>query len=126
MEISNFLASFWGYFLAILALIFLLGDKKLLEELLKSVNDKIFKLLIGFIALTFGLLTVISHNIWVADWRAVITIFGWLSLAKGVMLLAFPEFLDQQIVILKDHIVVTKILLFICVLIGGWLVWIGN
>jgi hypothetical protein len=37
-----------------------------------------------------GLLIVVSHNIWVKDYRVVITIFGWLSLVKGIAYMAFP------------------------------------
>ena len=44
----------------------------------------------GIIALLFGLLIVLTHNVWVVGWPAVITIFGWLGLIKGAWLLVFP------------------------------------
>lgn len=44
----------------------------------------------GFIALILGMLLVHYHNIWHKDWTVLITIVGWASLLKGIMLIAFP------------------------------------
>ena len=38
-----------------------------------------------------GLVVVIFHNLWVADWRLIITVFGCLVLIKGVVLIVFPD-----------------------------------
>jgi hypothetical protein len=40
--------------------------------------------------LVAGMAMVHYHNIWVRDWRVFITIFGWVTLIKGVFLLIFP------------------------------------
>jgi hypothetical protein len=48
--------------------------------------------LTGFAAVIIGLLIVNYHNIWVKDWTVLITIMGWLALTKGVLIIAFPEF----------------------------------
>jgi predicted MFS family arabinose efflux permease len=45
----------------------------------------------GFIALVFGMVLVAYHNIWVMDWIVLITVVGWMSLFKGVLLMAFPQ-----------------------------------
>ncbi|WP_295805739.1 hypothetical protein [uncultured Nitratireductor sp.] len=45
----------------------------------------------GAIALTFGVAVLQFHNLWVADWRVVLTLFGWLGLIKGIVLLVFPQ-----------------------------------
>jgi len=37
-------------------------------------DDKAFVISTGYITLLMVLVTVILHNIWVADWRVVITI----------------------------------------------------
>lgn len=47
----------------------------------------------GAMAAVAGLLIVTYHNIWEYSWVVVITIFGWLSLLKGFMFLAFPQHL---------------------------------
>ncbi len=45
----------------------------------------------GFVTLVMGMLLVEVHNLWVKDWRVIITIFAWAATFKGVMLLAFPQ-----------------------------------
>ena len=48
----------------------------------------------GFMTLVLGTLLVSYHNVWVKDWTVLITIVGWMSLFKGVMLIAFPGYLS--------------------------------
>jgi len=45
----------------------------------------------GFIALVFGAVLVHYHNFWTKDWTVLVTLVGWLSLVKGVLLIAFPQ-----------------------------------
>ena len=45
----------------------------------------------GFICIILGFLIVDNHNIWVKDWTVIVTIVGWATLAKGVLLIAFPK-----------------------------------
>lgn len=51
--------------------------------------------LTGFIALIIGMLLVEHHNVWAKNWTVLITLIGWASLLKGIMLLAFPEAASQ-------------------------------
>lgn len=125
MEISIFLAQFWGWLLVILCLIFLLRKKVLSEELFRLVEDKGFALFSGYLALIVGLVTVILHNVWVADWRVVITIFGWISLIKGIMRIGFPEIPQKLVPTFKNKPILTQILLVLAVLLGAWLIWVS-
>lgn len=45
----------------------------------------------GFVALIAGMLLVHYHNIWESSWVVLVTIVGWLAVAKGVVLMAFPH-----------------------------------
>lgn len=45
----------------------------------------------GFLALVAGVFLIQYHNIWVKDWTVLVTIVGWISLFKGIMLIAFPQ-----------------------------------
>jgi len=38
-----------------------------------------------------GFLLVTFHNVWVTDWPVIITVFGYLALIKGIIMLAFPR-----------------------------------
>ena len=45
----------------------------------------------GILALFFGLFILNFNNAWTADWTVIITIIGWLSVVKGVLLIVFPN-----------------------------------
>ena len=47
--------------------------------------------LTGMINLVIGLLIVVSHNIWVAEWPVVVTIVGWVVLLQALMRIFFPD-----------------------------------
>ncbi|UCC85028.1 MAG: hypothetical protein JSW46_08990 [Gemmatimonadota bacterium] len=46
---------------------------------------------LGLLLLVMGLALVSAHNLWVADWRVVITVFSWGAAVKGALLLLFPQ-----------------------------------
>jgi len=123
-EISILLAKFWGSLLVIFGLLFLVR-KKALDDLFELTKDKTFIIISGYLALILGLVTVILHNTWVTDWIVVITIFGWISLIKGIARLGFPENLPKWVQVLKNKLVFIKVLLVITTLLGGWLIWMS-
>ena len=47
--------------------------------------------LAGIIALILGLILTVIHNVWIMDWRILITIVAWIILLKGVFRLFLPE-----------------------------------
>ena len=49
--------------------------------------------LAGIIIMPAGLAIVLTHNVWTADWRVLITIFGWLNVIGGALRLFGPPFL---------------------------------
>lgn len=126
METTIFLAQFWGWLLVILCPIYLLRKKVLSEELFRFVEDKGFVVLSGYLALILGLVTVILHNLWVADWRVVITIFGWISLFKGIVRIGFPGAPQKLMsVLFKNKLILMQVLLVIATLLGAWLIWMS-
>ncbi|MBN1913857.1 MAG: hypothetical protein JW788_05585 [Candidatus Omnitrophica bacterium] len=90
MANSVFLAKVIGpcFFIIGLGLLFNRGFyQKLMEDFSKNTA---FLYLGGFFALIFGLLIVLSHNVW-RGWQVLITIFGWGGLIKGIWLIVFPD-----------------------------------
>ncbi|MEO9872017.1 hypothetical protein [Ekhidna sp.] len=60
----------------------------------KIVNDTTYLFLGGWIATCLGALLVHIHNLWVNDWRLMITLISWSILLKGIALLAFPRVIN--------------------------------
>ena len=95
MELSVLIARIAAvvYLSAALGAIFS-GDHyhRVLDDLFKNAALIYF---MGFTAVIVGFLIVHYHNIWVRDWTVLITLLGWLALAKGVLLIAFPKFIQR-------------------------------
>lgn len=66
--------------------------RRLLDDMF---NNAALTYLMGLTAAILGLLLVNYHNIWQTDWTVLITIIGWLALIKGVIIVAFPNFIHR-------------------------------
>lgn len=110
----------------ILALAFALRKKVFLEELFRLVENRDSRLFAAFLALILGLVTVILHNVWIADWRVIITLFGWSSLIKGALGIVFPEFVQKFVPIFKNKPTLIRISLVVMGLLGVWLIWLSS
>lgn len=89
-NISFFLAKFWGWYLIIFFAILSFNPKRIIQ-ILKDLEDQKFTILISFIAIIIGLLNILFHNVWEADFRLIITSIGWISLFIGLSLFIFPK-----------------------------------
>ncbi len=45
----------------------------------------------GIMALVVGMSIILTHNFWIASWRVIITIIGWIALIKGIWIIVFPD-----------------------------------
>jgi uncharacterized membrane protein len=96
MELSNFLAELLGISFVVISLAFLVKETYLKQMFLKiKTEENLFCL--GFVTFIIGLGMVLSHNIWVQNWKVIITIFGWASLIKGLSFMFFPEFVKTWV-----------------------------
>ncbi|MCX6721464.1 MAG: hypothetical protein NT026_02595 [Candidatus Staskawiczbacteria bacterium] len=88
--LSNYLAELWGLSIVAVTLAMLLKQKYIAMMFAEIENDtKLFCW--GLATLVIGIAMILAHNLWVKDWRVVITIFGWISLIKGLTMLFIPE-----------------------------------
>jgi len=67
MEISIYLARFWGSLFIILGLMSV--GARLLGRIIEYTENKTITISTGYITFLLGLITVTLHNIWVVDWR---------------------------------------------------------
>ena len=120
MDISIFFAQLWGSFFVIFGLLFIIAGQ--LGKTIEMTDDKAFVISTGYITLLMGLVTVILHNVWVADWRVAITILGWSTLIKGIMKIGFPEHIHKQAQRFKKKQMFSAVFL---IFLGAWLFWMS-
>ena len=119
METSILIAKILAtvYFSFFLGLLF--SSKYYKKELPKLVDNSAYLILGGYMAIVFGFLILEFHNYWNSDWTVIITIFGWLSLLKGIILIVFPQmFTAYKTTILKTDN--QKYILILLLLFGAF------
>ena len=120
MEISVFFARLWGSFHIIFGSLFIITGQ--LGKTIEMTDNKSFVISTGYITLLMGLVTVILHNVWAADWRVVITILGWSTLIKGIMKVGFPETIHKQAQRFRKKQMFSAVFL---ILLGAWLFFVS-
>lgn len=121
MDISIFLARFWGSLFMILGVSSITA--KLLGRIIKYTEDRTITVSTGYITFLLGLATVIAHNYWVANWRVAITILGWITLLKGIEKIVFPGRVNK---IAQKFKGTQSFWGFVIFIIGGFYFWISS
>ena len=93
IELSIFIARTLGVMYLSIGLGFFIFREMHVLALRKILDSPGYAMLGGFIAAAGGMAMVTYHNLWVNDWRVIITIVGWIALIKGVMLLIMPGYI---------------------------------
>lgn len=114
------LAKFWGSLFMILGLLSI--GAKFLGRVIRYTENRSITVTTGYVTFLLGIGTVILHNLWVRDWRIVITILGWVTLIKGIMKIGFPGHINKQAQMFKAHQRIWGLMIF---LLGVWLFWLG-
>jgi hypothetical protein len=95
MQTSVFIALLIGPVMLVIGLAVFTNQRafgELAEEFLAS-RALIF--LSGLLIMPVGLAIVLTHNIWAADGRVMITLFGWANAIGGAVRLAAPAYVMQ-------------------------------
>jgi len=122
-RLTVFLARFIGLFTVLLMIALLVRGGAMVEA---AVADGPVMLVYAIISLAAGLAMILGHNVWSGGaLPVVVTLVGWLILAKGIMLLSVtPEALQQ----IFDHMQYGEhyyLYLTPSLVIGLYLTWAG-
>ena len=104
MDTSRYIARLMGPVMLVIGIgmaagMFVEGESY--SSLMKEfIGSRALIFITGVLALLAGLIVVNAHNLWVPDWRVLITALGWLAIFRGVMNLVFPALVQTM----GDHL----------------------
>jgi hypothetical protein len=90
MDASVFLARMLGPFLLVVGAGLAIGPANFRATAEEFLASRALVFVAGLFAFLPGLAIVLTHNLWTADWRVIITIVGWLGVVGGAFRLLFP------------------------------------
>ena len=119
MNAQTLVAQFWGWLTLTVALILFVRPKVLHDVKRLIVENRAFGLAYGLMSLILGITSVLLHNVWELNWHVVITIFGWLALLKGIIVLAWPEISKNTRY--ETRVLTTRIALVVVSGLAAWM-----
>lgn len=96
MDTSIFLARLFSLYFIVLGIALVFNKahyRRTIEEVLRDDSLLFF---MAIITLIMGILLVFFHNMWVSDWRVIITLLAWLVFIKGIVRLWFPRLIRKM------------------------------
>lgn len=125
MDTSIMLARLVGPLFVAVGLGVLLNPTHYGRMLERFLTNRELYYLSGALAFVIGTAVILHHNFWVADWRVIITIIGWIWLIKGTARIMFPAIgaqLAGSLLASKWSLNASAILLLVT---GAWLSYAG-
>ncbi|MBN1527159.1 MAG: hypothetical protein JW919_06235 [Candidatus Omnitrophica bacterium] len=104
MDSSIVLAKFIGPFTILIGATLFLNTKYFQHVGGDFFKNSALAYITGLITFVAGLAVVIFHNIWAADWRVLITVYGWLVLIKGAWIVLLPGTLPKMTQVLLKNV----------------------
>ena len=91
MAASIFLARLLGPLFLAVAVGIVINPNAFLTMAGEVVRSVTLVYLFGLLDFAAGLAIVLIHNVWVANWRVLITLIGWLMVVRGAVRILAPE-----------------------------------
>jgi hypothetical protein len=91
VQTSIFLARLLGPLLLILGASLFVNGRTFRALAKELVDSALLVVLFGFMDFAAGLAIVLTHNVWVASWRVLVTLIGWLLLIRGAVRILVPD-----------------------------------
>jgi hypothetical protein len=124
MELSLFLAKLFGIYLLIVAALWVVRRDDMTKVMEEFFASRPMLFMSGLLALAVGIAMAISHSVWEWNWRGVITFMGYLSIAKGIARIGFPDVPQRAVgLLLKKNGI--WIWIGLALAMGGYLTWVG-
>jgi hypothetical protein len=125
MDTSRFLARLIGPLLVAIGLGLLVNGDIYVQMAGQFLQSFALIYVSGLLALVAGLAIVNTHNVWAADWRAIITVLGWAAVVGGVLRIVFPQWVEQVGSVMLTHRGAVTGAWIVLLLLGLWLIYAG-
>jgi hypothetical protein len=107
MSTSVFIARLVGPVMLVIGLAVFANQRAFRDIAEEFLASRALLFLSGLLIMPVGLAIVLTHNIWAADGRVMITLFGWLNVIGGAVRLFAPAYVMQtgRVMLKRPHFV---------------------
>ena len=125
MENSILIAKLMGPVIAVAAIAMLKNPEDLVSMGQEFLKSRALIFVAGVLALLGGLAVVNFHNVWVADWPLLITLFGWAMVVAGVIRMALPDVIQSMGDAMLKQTQFVRLIALVWLVIGAGLTYAG-
>ena len=100
MQTSVFLARLIGPVMLVVGIAIFLNQRAFRDMAEEFLASRALLFLSGLLIMPMGAAIVLTHNVWTADWRVLITLFGWLNAIGGAVRLLAPDWIMRTGVVM--------------------------
>lgn len=104
----------------------MLSDRDAIRDIVENfMRSPALIYLAGVLTLAMGIAIVTFHNFWTADWRIIITFYGYVAIVSGIFRMAFPTQVRRlgEWMLLTHYIIRGSAVLY--AILGAFLTWKG-
>ncbi len=123
LETSVWIAKLLGPVLLVAAVPMMAFPGDMQEVARQFLKNRALIYITGVLAMVGGLAITNSHNIWIADWPVIITLFGWAMIIGGAARMALPTVVDTIGSAMMDRPTMTRVAGAVWALIGAYLTY---
>lgn len=124
---TSFLSKLLGIYCILVALCMMAHKQAALDSITAILHNPAMMYILGVFTIIAGLAMVLGHNIWSGGaLPVVVTLVGWLSLAKGLLFLLLPP--DAEAAFFMEHLHYAQLFwvyMAVCLGIGAYLAYGG-
>jgi uncharacterized protein YjeT (DUF2065 family) len=126
MDLTIFLAQVIGIYLLITGLSALMYPGRVEKATKEFARSHVLPYFDGALALIFGLLVVLTHNVWGENLATtLITALGWIGIFEGATLMLMPQASITSVARKVSGASTAKFLGILALAIGIYLTWFG-
>jgi len=100
---TSFLAKLIGLYCLLGPGCMITHKQVVIEAVTEILHSAGMMLVLGVFTLSIGLALILTHNIWSGAAAVVVTLIGWLSLAKGLMFMLVSPETETQVFLVNLH-----------------------
>jgi len=125
MDTSILLAKLVGPMMLVMGLFVVFRPEQIRRVGREILDSDALIFLSGVITLPVGLAIVATHNVWEANWRALITLIGWIAIFAGIARLTLPDIMKKLGAVMLEKAYMTAVPGALMALIGAYLSYHG-
>ena len=99
MSLTTYLAEIFGLYMALLGVFMLVRKQAMIDLMAAFGESRPLIYVLATLRVLIGLAIILAHNRWTDMLPAAVTLLGWITLLRGVILLVLPHQTERKALI---------------------------